>query len=86
MPRVETNKITTSSIQIAQMVANNGGLASLLNVILCRKEYSPITAVLALGYIGAMSPILASAVIHSKVCNFNAILNWISSDTDDVYR
>lgn len=55
------------------MVANNGGLASLLNVILCRKEHSPITAVLALGYIGAMSPILASAVIHSKVHNFNAI-------------
>lgn len=49
------------------MVVNNGGIASLLNVISCRKEYSPIAAVLALGYIGAMSPLLASAVIQSKV-------------------
>lgn len=49
------------------MVVNEGGIASMLNVIECSKESSCTPAVLALGYIAAMSPLLASAVIQSKV-------------------
>lgn len=62
------------ALQIAQLVVTNGGIASLLNVILCREEYSPVSAVLALGYIGAMSPLLASSVIQSKVSLLSIII------------
>jgi hypothetical protein len=55
------------SLQIAQLVVNNGGIASLINVISCSKEHPATPAILALGYISAMSPLLASAVIQSKV-------------------
>lgn len=49
------------------MVVNSGGIASLLNVISCSKEFSCIPAILSLGYIAGMSPIFASAIIHSEV-------------------
>lgn len=65
------------------MVMNFGGIASLLNVISCSKTYPSSPAVVALGYMCAMSPILALAVIQSKVIDafsdmisrFNATLN-----------
>lgn len=52
------------------MVVNNGGIVSLINVISCSKEFPCTSAVLALGYIAAMSPVLASVIIQSKVIHF----------------
>lgn len=49
------------------MVVNTGGIASLLNVISTSNEFSCTPAILALGFIAAMSPILALAIIQSKV-------------------
>lgn len=60
------------------MVVNEGGIASMLNVIECSKELSSTPAVLALGYISAMSPLLASAVIQSKVlAKFRICKNYL---------
>lgn len=55
------------------MIVTTGGIVSLLNVILNSKEYPSTPAILALGYISSMSPLLATAVIKSKVyeCYFN---------------
>lgn len=71
--------ILTFALQIAQLVVSNGGIASLLNVILCRKDHSPVSAVLALGFIGAMSPSLALSVIESKVLMHFKLLYFIKS-------
>jgi len=49
------------------MVVNSGGIEKLLNVISCSQDLSPTPAVLALGYIAAMSPKLALAIIQSQV-------------------
>lgn len=49
------------------MVVNTGGLSSLINVISCSHEFPPTPAIIALGFIAAMSPMLASAIIHSQV-------------------
>lgn len=49
------------------MIVTTGGIVSLLNVILKSKEYPSTPAVLALGYISSVSPLLATAVINSKV-------------------
>jgi len=49
------------------MVVNSGGIEKLLNVISCSQELSPTPAVLTLGYIAAMSPKLALAIIQSQV-------------------
>lgn len=49
------------------MVVNTGGIAGLLNVIRCTEEFPYTPAVLALGFIAALSPELALAIIQSKV-------------------
>lgn len=61
-------------MQIAQMVVNTGGIASLMNVLSCRKELRPIPAILAMGHIAAMSSLLASAVIQSEVIELHLFL------------
>lgn len=52
------------------MVVNTGGIASLVNVISCSHEFPPTPAIIALGFIAAMSPMLATAIIHSQVLIF----------------
>lgn len=64
------------------MVMNFGGIASLLNVISCSKRYPSGPAVVALGYMCAMSPILASAVIQSKVSNAFSDIFWFNATLD----
>lgn len=49
------------------MVANAGGIHSLLYVISCREKFSASYAVVTLGNIAAMSPWLATAIIQAKV-------------------
>lgn len=47
------------------MVVNNGGIAALMNVISSGQDLSsPVAAVLAIGYIAAMSPALALSAIQ----------------------
>ncbi|CAH1733320.1 unnamed protein product [Aphis gossypii] len=74
-------EVVKYSIQICKMIVTTGGIVSLLNVILKSKEYPSTPAVLALGYISSVSPLLATAVINSKILkHLTAILK---SDTDD---
>lgn len=49
------------------MIVTTGGIVSLLNVISNGNKYPSTPAILALGYISSMSPLLATAVINSKV-------------------
>lgn len=52
------------------MVVNAGGIISLLNVICCSMEFVSSYAILALGHIADKSPLLASAIIQSKVIKY----------------
>ncbi|CAI6359268.1 unnamed protein product [Macrosiphum euphorbiae] len=74
-------EVVKHSIEISKMIVTTGGIVSLLNVILNSKEYPSTPAILALGYISSMSPLLATAVIKSKVLkHLTAVLK---SDTDN---
>ncbi|XP_022166817.1 sperm-associated antigen 6-like [Myzus persicae] len=74
-------EVVKHSVEISKMIVTTGGIVSLLNVILNSNEYPSTPAILALGYISSMSPLLATAVINSKVLkHLTAILK---SDTDD---
>ncbi|XP_027841252.1 sperm-associated antigen 6-like [Aphis gossypii] len=77
-------EVVQHSVQIAQMVVNSGGIEKLLNVISCSQELSPTPAVLALGYIAAMSPKLALAIIQSQALIHLAAI--LKSNTDKLTK
>ncbi|XP_060845328.1 sperm-associated antigen 6-like [Rhopalosiphum padi] len=78
------HEVVKYSTQISKMIVTTGGIVSLLNVILKSKEYPPTPAILALGYISSVSPLLATAVIKSKVLkHLTAILK---SGADDDFQ
>jgi len=53
--------------QLAQLVANAGGIAALIELINVSKSANRLPAIMALGYIAGHLDQLAVAVIESKV-------------------
>ncbi|KAF0753290.1 sperm-associated antigen 6-like [Aphis craccivora] len=81
-------EVVKYSTQICKMIVTTGGIVSLLNVILKSKEYPSTPAVLALGYISSVSPLLATAVINSKILSgamniLKQLTAILKSDTDE---
>ncbi|VVC36511.1 Armadillo-type fold,Armadillo,Armadillo-like helical [Cinara cedri] len=70
-------EVVRHSIQIAQMVVNNGGLPALINVIACSQEFSSTPAVLALGFIASMSPVLALSIIKTNKVIINFLFHFV---------
>ncbi|KAL5238775.1 hypothetical protein ACI65C_006185 [Semiaphis heraclei] len=78
--------VVKNSVDISKMIVTTGGIVSLLNVILNSNEYPSTPAILALGYISSVSPLLATAVINSKVLKHLTAILKVSDTNDDCLK